>query len=209
MAKQAINLALATGVLALGISVAACAETSRGGPDIGTANASMLANACHPCHGKDGNSTGPASPSIAQMEKTAFIEAMQAFRSDETYGTIMGRIAKGYTDEEIERMANYFATRKFVPAQQKFDPELAQKGAKLHDKYCEGCHEEGGKPLTDGNAYYLLAGQWAPYLENTLIDFHEDRRKMPKMMKNKLKELIAKEGEKGLAAIIAFYASQQ
>jgi len=209
MAKQAINLALATGVLALGISVAVSAETSRGGPDIGTANASMLADTCNACHGKDGISTGPASPSIAQMEKTAFIEAMQAFRSGETYGTIMGRIAKGYTDEEIERMASHFATRKFVPAQQKFDPAMAKKGAKLHDKYCGSCHEEGGKPLTDGDAYYLLAGQWAPYLENTLTDFREDRRKMPKMMKNKLKKLIAKEGEKGLAAIIAFYASQQ
>ncbi len=202
MAKQAMNLALTAGALALAISTAVSAG--------GTASASMLSNTCDGCHGRNGNSFGPASPSIAQMEKTAFVEAMQAFKSGDTYSTIMGRIAKGYTDKEIERMAGHFAARKFVPAKQEFDTGAAEKGARLHDKYCEKCHEDGGKPIAGEDAeYYLLAGQWTPYLTNAIADFREGRRKMPKKMKKKLDKLIKKEGEKGLAAINAFYASQQ
>jgi len=202
MAKQAMNLALATGALALAVSTTGSAGD--------TASADMLAGTCSGCHGTHGNSAGPASPSIAQMEKTAFVEAMQAFRSNDTYGTIMGRIAKGYTDEEIERMAGHFAARKFVPAKQEFDAAAARKGARLHNKYCEKCHEDGGKPITGEDAEYsLLAGQWLPYLENTIADFRAGRREMPRKMKKKLDKLIKKEGDKGLTAINAFYASQQ
>jgi len=202
MAKQTMNLALATGALALALSNAGSAG------DI--ASADMLAGTCDGCHGTNGNSAGPAAPSIAQMEKTAFVEAMQAFRSGDTYGTIMGRIAKGYTDEEIERMAGHFAARKLVPAKQTFDAAAAKKGAKLHDKYCEKCHEEGGKPIAGEDAEYsLLAGQWVPYLENTIADFRAGHREMPKKMKKRLDKLIEKAGDKGLAAINAFYASQQ
>lgn len=202
MAKQTINLVLATGVLALGISTAASAG------DI--ASASMLSSTCSGCHGTNGNSVGPASPNIAQMEKVAFVEAMQAFKSGDTYSTIMGRIAKGYTGEEIERMAGHFAAQKLVPAKQEFDAAAAKKGARLHDKYCEKCHEDGGRPIKGEDAeYHLLAGQWTPYLANTIADFRAGRREMPRKMKKKLDKLIEKEGEKGLAAINAFYASQQ
>jgi len=202
MAKQAMNLALATSALALAISTAV--------PAGDTANAGMLAGTCYGCHGTHGNSAGPAVPSIAQMEKTAFIDVMKAFQSGDIYGTIMGRIAKGYTDEEIERMAGYFAARKFVPAKQTFDAAAARKGARLHDKYCEKCHEDGGKPITgEDTEYSLLAGQWLPYLENTIADFRAGRRAMPRKMKKKLDKLIKKAGEKGVAAVNAFYASQQ
>lgn len=202
MAKQTMSLALATGALALAVSTAVSAGD--------TASATMLSNTCAGCHGTNGNSAGPASPSIAQMEKTAFAEAMKVFRNGDTYSTIMGRIAKGYTDEEIELMAGHFAAQKFVPAKQEFDVTAAKQGAKLHDKYCEKCHEDGGKPITGEDAEYsLLAGQWLPYLANTMTDFREGRREMPKKMKKRLDKLIEKAGEKGLAAINAFYASQQ
>jgi sulfide dehydrogenase cytochrome subunit len=176
----------------------------------GTANAEMLSGTCYGCHGIHGNSVGPASPSIAQMEKVAFVETMKAFQSGEMHSTIMGRIAKGYTDEEIDLMAGHFAAQKLVPAKQDFDAKAAEEGAKLHEKYCEKCHEEGGKPLeAEGAEYSLLAGQWLPYLEYAMADFREGRREIPKKMKSKLDKLIEKEGDKGLAAINAYYASQQ
>jgi len=202
MAKHTIRPALLSGVVALGISSAALAG--------GSPSAEMLAGTCNGCHGMNGNSVGPASPSIAQMEKVAFVDTMKAFRSDDMYGTIMGRIAKGYTDEEIELMAGYFAAQKFVPAKQEFDAAAAEKGEKFHDKYCEKCHEDGGKPLEGEDAEYsLLAGQWSPYLHYAMSDFMEGRRDIPKKMKSKLDKLMEKEGEKGLADLNAFYASEQ
>lgn len=202
MAKQALKLALVTGALALGISSAVSAG--------GTPTASMLSDTCNGCHGMNGNSVGPASPTIAQMEKVAFIETMKGFQSDEIFSTIMGRIARGYTDEELELMADHFAAQKFIPAKQEFDEAAAKKGKKLHDKYCEKCHEDGGKPLEGEDVEYsLLAGQWLPYLDYTMADFREGRREMPKKMKSKVDQLVKKEGDDGVAAINAYYASQQ
>ena len=202
MARHSMKLAILTGALALGIT----STVSAG--DVATA--SMLADTCNGCHGMNGNSVGPASPTIAQMEKVSFFDTMKGFQDDSIYSTIMGRIARGYTDEELQLMADHFAAQKFVPAKQEFDAEAAKKGKKLHDKYCEKCHEEGGKPLEGEDAeYYLLAGQWVPYLNNTNADFLEGRREMPKKMKKKMDTLIKKEGKEGLAAITAFYASQQ
>ena len=40
------------------------------------------------------------------------IAAMQAFKSGETSGTVMGRIAKGLTSEEIKAIAHWYASQK-------------------------------------------------------------------------------------------------
>lgn len=199
MANKTLPLALLTGALALGLSSAATA---------GGASAEMLANTCAGCHGTQGASVGPASPSIAGMEKENFIETMEGFQEGKIYSTIMGRIAKGYTEDEIKAMAGYFAAQTFVPAKQSFDEGLVSSGQKLHDKYCEKCHAEGGKVLK-GEEYVLLAGQWTPYLHNSMIDFQAGTREMPKKMKSKLDKLVKKEGDKGVAALLAYYASQQ
>ena len=63
----------------------------------------MLADTCAGCHGTDGASAGPASPIIAGMNAECFVDMMEGFRDDSIYSTIMGRIAKGYTDDEIEK----------------------------------------------------------------------------------------------------------
>jgi len=120
----------------------------------------------------------------------------------------MGRLAKGYTDEEIGLMASFFAGKPYVPAKQKFDAKLVEKGAKLHNKYCEKCHSEGGKIVED-EEYYILSGQWTPYLRNAISDFREDRREMPKKMRSKMDSLLEREQDAGLEALFAFYASEQ
>lgn len=195
------------------------------------ATAQMLAETCAGCHGTDGLSAGPASPILAASNAEYFIESMKGFQDGKVYSTVMGRIAKGYTEDEIKLMAEYFQAKPFKGAKQTFDAKLAEKGAKLHDKFCEKCHSEGGKPLTGEAAtakakgkeadkddedaeggdeeYQILAGQWTAYLAYAMEDFKEGRREIPKKMKTKLKDLEAKNGEAGLQALFAFYASQK
>ena len=174
---------------------------------ISGAPAELLAATCAGCHGPDGASGGPATPTISGFSKEYFVEVMEGFASGEVPSTIMGRIAKGYTKEEFEKLAAYFTSRPFVPARQKFDADKAKKGAKLHEKYCEKCHAEGGrKPEEDSG---LLAGQWLPYLHFTMNDFLKGDREMTKKMKRKVEKLRAKEGDAGLEAVMQFYASQQ
>jgi sulfide dehydrogenase cytochrome subunit len=209
MATKPRKLALVAGALALGSGSLLWAAEGAPKPElISGASARMLAETCAGCHGTDGASVGPASPTIGGMNAEYFVEIMEGFRDDSIYSTVMGRIAKGYSDEEIAAMAGFFAGRPYVPAKQEFDAKLADKGAKLHDKFCEKCHSEGGKVIED-EEYYILAGQWTPYLQNAMADFRDDRREMPKKMRSKLDDLLAKEGDDGLTALFAFYASQK
>ncbi len=72
------------------------------------ATASMLGNPCAGCHGPDGVSVGSA-PSLRGYPKEVIVSAMKAFRDDKRPSTIMGRISKGYTDEEIEALGGFFS----------------------------------------------------------------------------------------------------
>ena len=194
---RVLNASLVAGGIVLG-SVAHAA----------TPSASMLANTCAGCHGTGGVSNGPATPTLAGASAEYFEEVMEEYKSGERRSTIMGRIAKGYTKEEIKLLAEYFSKQKFVPAKgQKYDAKLAKKGAKLHDKYCEKCHAEGGKSAEDDSG--ILAGQWKPYLKYTLSDFLAGKSEMPKKMKKKLMKLHKKKGDAGIEALLHFYASQQ
>ena len=183
------------GVLGYGIAAA------------GTPSAEMMANTCAGCHGTNGSSQGPASPTIAGISKDYFIETMQAYKSDERPSTIMSRIAKGYTDKEIELMAGFFAKQPFVRQTQSFDQKKAGQGKRLHKKYCEKCHENGGRSSEDDAG--ILAGQWQPYLHFTMDDFNSGRRAMEKKMKKRMKELNEKHGAAGVDALMNFYASQK
>ena len=173
----------------------------------GTPSALDLANTCAGCHGVDGSSTGPAIPSIAEMSPDYFKDAMMDYKeADGRYSTIMARIAKGYTEEEIGLMAGYFAKQKMVRRDQEFDATQAKAGAKLHKKYCEKCHEDGGRSAEDDAG--ILAGQWTTYLHYTMDDFTSGRREMTKKMKKKVNKL-QKADAKGLEKLIHYYGSQK
>jgi len=173
-----------------------------------TAGAIDLANTCAGCHGRDGSSVGPATPSLAGMSSEYFIEAMQDYQNPEgRYSTIMSRIAKGYSEEEIKLMAGYFAKQEMIRQDQKFDKKQAKAGAKLHKKYCEKCHEDGGRSSEDDAG--ILAGQWMEYLEFTMDDFTSGRREMTKKMKKKVEKLQKDKGAEGMSQLINFYGSQK
>jgi cytochrome subunit of sulfide dehydrogenase len=193
------------------------------------ATAEALANTCAGCHGTGGVSSGPASPTLAGINAEYFNDIMKRYADGKAYSTIMGRIAKGFTTEEIALMADYFTKAPFAPAKQKFDTAMVKDGGKLHEKICEKCHSDGGKvsqaaPAAGkgkdkkakkddddeegGDESYILAGQWTPYLHYTIEDYVANRREMPKKMAKAI-EKATKDGDKGLAALLAYYASQQ
>ncbi|MFY0664981.1 MAG: cytochrome c, class I [Natronospirillum sp.] len=66
---------------------------------------SVLAGGCAGCHGTDGRLSGlPSRP--AQTLETQLLN----FKYDRIPSTVMGRIAKGFTDEELAEIARYFAS---------------------------------------------------------------------------------------------------
>jgi sulfide dehydrogenase cytochrome subunit len=201
MAYKKLQKAL-IGTLALSASCAVLAAEEK--PLMTGASASMLANTCAGCHGTNGASAGPASPSISGISAVYFEEIMQGFKSGEIPSTIMGRIAEGYSEDEIKAMGEHFSKQPFVKAQQSFDDALAVKGEKLHDKYCEKCHADGGSSAEDDSG--ILLGQLTPYLHYALTDFKAGDREMTKKMKKKVNQLMKKEGDAGFDALLNFYA---
>ncbi len=172
------------------------------------ARSKMLSYTCAGCHGMDGVSVGPASPTIAGMAEDTFTDAMLAFKSGERPSTIMERITKGYSDEDIALMARFFAAQEHQKAQgQEFDPKKARMGKKLHKKYCDKCHEEGGTIDVDGSG--ILAGQWKAYLDYSFEDYNDGSREATKKMAKNLKKVHKKAGLEGFDALTHYYISQQ
>ena len=195
MRKKKLCGMLLVGGLALSMSAWAAGPTP-----------SMLSNNCMGCHGTDGSSVGPASPTIAGLSVEYFIESMVAFKNGDRPSTIMDRIAKGHTDEEIEAMAKFFAEKPFKRPSQKTDGKKVAMGKDVHKKYCEKCHEDAGRVDDESS---VLAGQWLPYLQFAMEDFTSGAREMPKKMKKRVKELRKAHGDAGLEAALHFYASQK
>ena len=69
----------------------------------------LAAQGCVGCHGVRGTGAG-AIPGIAGRPATEIAATMNAFRANERPGTIMGRIARGYTEADIAAIAAYYAT---------------------------------------------------------------------------------------------------
>ncbi len=98
-------------VLFGGLSFVA-ATTARAASD----DAAMLAASCAGCHGTDGRSPGEIpsiiGPSITD-KTAAFVERiLKEYRDGARKGTMMNWIARGYSDDQIKAMADYFGRRK-------------------------------------------------------------------------------------------------
>ena len=48
-------------------------------------------------------------PSLAGQQKTYIVEQMKAFRDGKRSATIMHQLAKGYTDQQVELIADHFS----------------------------------------------------------------------------------------------------
>lgn len=197
-------------VKALQAALVACGLALTGSAVAAGPSAEALAYTCAGCHGVNGQSVGPASPTLAGMSQPVMVETMKGFKSGDINSTIMGRIAKGYTDEQFELMGEFFSKQPFTPADQSSDAKLAAKGAKLHDKFCEKCHSDGGTvEMAVEDEVGVLSGQWKPYLHYSLNDFLAGTRPMPKKMKKKLEDMHKKEGDAGIQALLEFYAGNK
>lgn len=70
-----------------------------------------LAATCAACHGTAGRSQS-AMPSLAGLQKDYLVKQMQEFKSGARPATVMHQLAKGFTDEQIALMAEYFSKQK-------------------------------------------------------------------------------------------------
>jgi sulfide dehydrogenase cytochrome subunit len=126
---------------------------------------------------------------------------MKKFKSGERPSTVMGRLAKGYSDAEIDLMAEYFSKQKFHATTQPVDAAKVRKGADLQEANCSRCHLDDGKEGKDDTP--VMASQWLGYLQMQMSLYQSGVRKMPEKMAEKVKPL----SKEDLDALLHFYAS--
>jgi len=89
---------------AIGLGSVAAAVVASAEPPAGAASCT----GCHPASFRVTSSV----PRLAGLDRAAIVRAMQDFRSGQRAGTVMDRIAKGFTDDEIQAIAAWYATQK-------------------------------------------------------------------------------------------------
>lgn len=100
-----IKLSLATGLLSASMLVFAPASASAE-----NMNPELLAGGCVVCHGPGGVSQGHI-PSIDALSAKDMGDRLRAFRDGKRAATIMDKIAKGYTDAQIDVISSHFGAK--------------------------------------------------------------------------------------------------
>lgn len=98
-------------VVALGFSIVSLGTTVAIAQVGDPKSARSLAATCANCHGTGGVSVGDMV-SLAGKPREEIVGKLQEFKSGARSGTIMNQLAKGYTDEQIEALAGWFAAQK-------------------------------------------------------------------------------------------------
>jgi cytochrome subunit of sulfide dehydrogenase len=76
----------------------------------GAAEQPAGASSCSGCHPASAKAETPVPP-IRGRDPAEIVAAMQAFRSGERPSTVMGRIAKGFSDDQTRAIAAWLAVQ--------------------------------------------------------------------------------------------------
>ncbi|MCC5884511.1 MAG: cytochrome c, class I [Halomonas sp.] len=105
--KRSLRMAVAPvmgALLLTGVAAPSLAE-----PTFSSEQVALMASGCANCHGTDGRLVGSV-PTIAGRPAAVLETRLLAFKHGEPGDTtIMDRIAKGFTDEELAALAGHFA----------------------------------------------------------------------------------------------------
>jgi sulfide dehydrogenase cytochrome subunit len=161
MRKTILSLVL------IGLTGAAAAR-----PDI-----EVLARTCNGCHGVGGVSVSGPMPSIGGLPKDYLKRVMKQWKYGERTAITMDRIVKGFSDDQLDALAEYFSQKPWVPVPQAVSGDVLTKGKAAVSDDCRDCHGlTGNDPDVDAPK---INGQWAKYMELELMKYRSGAFKMP------------------------------
>ncbi|WP_416316094.1 c-type cytochrome [Thalassotalea sp. HSM 43] len=175
-----------------------------GDADAGEAKAMV----CAACHGADGNQPLPNHPKLAGQHESYLVKQLQDFKSGDREDAIMAGQVAGLSDDDMQNLAAYFASKKVTPV----TAEANEVGKKLYQggdaargiTACIACHGTDGKGA--GLAGFPKVGsQTADYTKVQLEKFRSGVRNndMNSMMAN----IAAKLTDEDIAALAEYMAS--
>jgi cytochrome c553 len=129
---------------------------------------------CAGCHGVDGRSALPETPSLAGQPADYLTVQLFLFRENLRPGTVMTPFAEGLSDAELQQLSEHFAALEPPPPQADPDPPAYAGGAALAREHrCGSCHlgDFSGKGQVP-----RLAGQREDYLAKALREYKSGDR---------------------------------
>jgi cytochrome c553 len=114
MMRTARILAAAAAALATGFAVAQQPAPPTFAPsNLTPAGVRSLAANCAACHGTNGHpAKGSDLAGLAGKPRNELLMAMTQFRDGKKPATVMHQLAKGFTEQELAALADYFANQK-------------------------------------------------------------------------------------------------
>jgi cytochrome c553 len=166
--------------LFLAIFGAAISLTAAAAPASAADDIEAKAQACAACHGQNGVPIDPKTvPIIWGQQQAYLVKQLHDYRSGDRDNAIMSPIAKGLAQQDLRKIAAYFAAKTWPGQNAAAAPAPPPKGI----AQCQPCHQqkfEGGMPAP------RLAGLSYDYLVASMRSFATDERTnngdMPKFM---------------------------
>jgi cytochrome c553 len=133
-----------------------------------------LAQPCAACHGAEGISGNPSSPSLAGQDAQYLVSALKGYQDGGRGNTTMKALAASLDDTAIKNLAAYYAG--LQPQRPNVRRPLAT--AEWVER-CDRCHGVGGNS-TDPRMP-MLAAQREDYLRKVLDKYRTGARRSPEM----------------------------
>jgi len=138
------------------------------------------AQTCAACHGNNGVPSDPKTiPVIWGQEQSYLMKQLRDFRNGERSSAVMSPLAKNLAEEDLRKMAAYFAAKPWPARRAAAKPQSAPKSI----AQCQACHQpnfQGGMPAP------RLAGMSYEYLVGSMRAFATEQRTnnldMPRFM---------------------------
>jgi len=139
-----------------------------------------LGKTCAGCHGTFGNTPGEYIGKIGGQSEIYLKNVLTGFKNGKRPGSVeMTIISKGYTDDQLESLAKYFALQEWVNSTNTVDSAKAEAGKALSGEYgCLDCHGEKGVGMDD---YPRIGGQNVGYLYEVLKRYRSGAVKSDEM----------------------------
>ena len=131
----------------------------------------MKSTACATCHGSDGNSRIPGTPSLAGQPAMFTHWQLIKYRDGRRKDSQMSPFAERLTDEDMADLAAFYAAQKPARRPAQLDPQKVEDGRKAAVYYqCTSCHRTN---LAGHEQIPRLAGQDLDYLRRLIRGFKE------------------------------------
>ena len=158
-----------------------------------------LAQACVKCHGENGNSTTPGTPSLAGQQPGYFLVTMQEYLSGAREAAPMNPLIRDLKALDLETLALFFASQ--TPAQRPPAPFGNAAAGEPLTALCGGCH--GLRGVSADSRTPSLAGQDPEYLVKAINAYRTSRKYVP------MQRAVAAVSDKDAENIAAYYAVQK